>query len=84
MVRRQRLYLEHIQRRAGDLLGFERRHQIIQDNDRATPDVDQVGRRLHLLELRPLEPLFGLRRVGSGDHHEVAFREQVGQTIRFP
>jgi hypothetical protein len=80
----QRLGLEDVQSGAGDLVGFERRDQIVEHHDGAAADVDEIARGFHPPDHGPVEEAPGFRGVRRRDHHEVAFREQFGQPIRAP
>ena len=84
VVRRQRLDLEDVEPRPGELAGPQRRHQVGEVHDRAAPDVDQVAGPLHLAEPRPVEQLRRLGRVRRGDDDEVARAQQVGQPVEPP
>src|ERR1700680_4224271 len=50
--RRQRLNVEYVDRRAGDLLVLQRPDQSLFFDDRPARRIDQVGRWLHSLQLR--------------------------------
>ena len=84
MALRQRLHLEHVQPRPGDLTRLQCRRQLRQVHNRPAPHIDQVGRRLHLAELRAPEQLLRLRCVGGGDDDEIRLGQQVPQPLRLP
>src|SRR6266446_10075884 len=52
VIRRQRLNVEYVDRRARDLLGLQRADQSLLVDDRPARRVDQQGRWLHSLQLR--------------------------------
>src|SRR5579864_2907661 len=52
VIRRQRLNVEYIDRRAGDLLVPQHADQSLLFDDRAARRIDQPGRWLHSLQLR--------------------------------
>src|ERR1700719_1037472 len=56
--RRQRLSVEYVDRRAGDLLVLQHADQSLLFDDRPARRIDQPGRRLHSLQLSgPYEAL---------------------------
>ena len=84
MVRGQRFDFEDIQAGAGDVTFLQCDGQILQIDDRAATDVDQVAGVLHLLELGCTEQFFGLRCMRCCDDDEVADGEQVFEPIEVP
>src|ERR1700730_9813430 len=52
VIRRQRLNVEYIDRRTGDLLVLQHADQSLLFDDRAARRIDQPGRWLHSLQLR--------------------------------
>src|SRR6266403_4693621 len=52
VIRRQRLNVEYVDRRAGDLLVLQYADQSLLFDDRPTRRIDQPGRWLHSLQLR--------------------------------
>jgi len=52
VIRRQRLNVEYIDRRTGDLLVLQHADQSLLFDDRAAGRIDQPGRWLHSLQLR--------------------------------
>src|SRR5216684_8543223 len=52
VIRRQRLNVEYVDRRAGDLLILQYADQSLLFDDRPTRRIDQPGRWLHSLQLR--------------------------------
>src|SRR6266481_2825583 len=52
VIRRQRLNVEYIDRRAGDLLVLQHADQSLLVDDRPARRIDQPGRWLHSLQLR--------------------------------
>src|SRR5467141_1715415 len=52
VIRRQRLYVEYVDRRAGDLLVLQHADQSLLVDDRPARSIDQPGRWPHSLQLR--------------------------------
>ena len=84
MVGGEGLDLEDVEPGARDLPRPERGHEVIEIHDDPAAHVDQVGRPLHLTELRPPEEPLRLRGVRGGDHDEIAFGQEVAQPVRSP
>src|ERR1700680_2738962 len=70
--RRQRLNVEYIDRRTGDLLVLQHADQSLLFDDRATRRIDQPGRWLHSLQLRG--PYQATR---TGAQHQID-RQDIG------
>ena len=82
MLRRQRLLLEHVKRRTGDLAGVQRRHQIVQLRRHAAADVDEERTALHALEARAVHEALGGRRMRHRQDDEVRPRQQCIERLR--
>ena len=72
-----RLLLEDVEARAGDLAGAQRLDERRLVHDRAARDVDQVGSRLHQRELRRADQVVRLVGQQAGDDDEVGFAQQL-------
>ena len=75
MILRQRLDLEYVQRRPGNLSLLDGSSQRIKLHDGPPANVDQVSRVLHLCKLLAAKPALRLRSVRCRDHHKIARRE---------
>ena len=84
MIRGQGFDFEDIQTGAGDVAFLQCDGQILQIDDRAAADVDQVAGVLHLLELGRAEQFFSLGSMRCCDDDEVADGEQVFEPIEVP
>ncbi len=84
MLGRQGLGLVHVQGRTGNDTTLQSCRQRVQLHDRTAPDVDEVSRSLHGLESLGTKPTFGLRSMRSGDHDEVAGRQQLVHPFHTP
>jgi hypothetical protein len=71
MIRGQRLHLEHVEARPGDIFRPEGLGQVGEVHDHAPPHIDQEGRALHPVELGPPEHLLSVRRVRGADSDPV-------------
>src|SRR5437764_7805843 len=59
MLGRQWLLLEHIERGAGDLAGFQRRDKVVEPGGSAASNIDEERAALHALEPRPVHEALG-------------------------
>ena len=81
MIGGQRLDLEDVERRPGEPAGAEGVDQVVEHDDRAPADVDQVAGRPQVGQRLRVEQAGGLGRLGRGDDDEVAPAEQLGQLV---
>ena len=82
--RRAAARLEHVESRSGDLSRPQGSRQIVQIDNGASSDVDEISVPFHLLKLRSAKHLDGSRRVRGGDDDEIALSQQIRQTLAGP
>src|SRR6266481_1313732 len=75
--RRQRLSVEYVDGRAGDLLGLQRGDQSLLFDNRPARRIDQPGRRLHSLELRGPYQAARTAAQHQMDRQDVSLLEQL-------
>ncbi len=84
MIRGQRFDLEDIEGSTRDVSLLQGGGEILQIDNGAATNVDEIRGGFHLAKLFGAEQFFGLRRVGSSDDNEIADRQQVSQAVDVP
>src|SRR5712664_2842514 len=77
VIRRQRLNVEYIDRRAGDLLVLQHADQSLLVDDRPARRIDQPGRWLHSLQLRGPYQAARTAAQHQMDRQEIGLLEQL-------
>src|SRR6266436_9550083 len=77
VIRRQRLSVEYVDRRAGDLLVLQHADQSLLVDDRPARRIDQPGRWLHSLQLRGPDQAARTAAQYQMDRHDVGPLEQL-------
>ena len=72
----QRLLLEDVETRTGDLARLDCCSEIVEPRRQAAPDVDEEGGLLHLLKPRAVHKPLGLQGVRHGQDHEIGGGQQ--------
>ena len=80
----QRFDLEDVECGAGNVFLLQSSSEILQIDDGAAADVDQIRGGLHLAKLLGAEQFFSLGSVRGSDDDEIADGQEVGQAVDVP